>query len=87
MKNPLKSNQVLSHFDDQLPLILECDASPYGLGAVLSHQMPDGGGKHVCFASRTLTKAEQNYSYLNKEALAIIYGVTSTCSVVNLGST
>ena len=75
VKDLLMSNRVLTHFDDQLPLILECDASPYGLGAVLSHQMPDGSERPVCFASRTLTKAEQNYSHLDKEALAIIFGV------------
>ena len=40
VKDMLKSNRVLTHFNDQLPLILECDASPYGLGAVLSHEMP-----------------------------------------------
>ena len=74
MKNLLKSIQVLSHYDDRLPLLLECDVSPYGLGAVLSHQMPDGE-RAVCFASRTLSKAEQNYSHLDKEALAIIFGV------------
>ena len=54
VKSLLKSNRVLTHFDDRLPLILECDASPYGLGAVLSHRMPDGSEKPVGFASRTL---------------------------------
>ena len=66
IKKLLKSNRVLTHFNDQLPLILECDASPYGLGAVLSHQLLDGSEKPVGFASRTLTKAEQNYSHLDK---------------------
>ena len=72
IKELLRSGQVLTHFDDGLPLILACDASPYGLGAVLSHRMPSGA---IGFASRTLTKAERNYSHLDKEALSIIFGV------------
>ena len=75
IKELLQSGRVLTHFDDKLPLILACDASPYGLGAVLSHRFPNGEEKPVGFASRTLTKAERNYSHLDKEALAIIYGV------------
>ena len=62
-------------FDDKLPLVLKCDASPYGLRAVLSHRMPDGSEKPVSFASRTLSKAEKNYSHLDKEALAIVFRV------------
>ena len=59
----LQSGRVLTHFDDKLPLILACDASPYGLGAVLPHQMPNGKEKPVGFASRTVSKAEKNYIF------------------------
>ena len=42
---------------------------------MLSHRMPNGEEKPVGFASRTLSKVENNYSHLDKEALGIIYGV------------
>ena len=62
IKELLQSGRVLTHFDVKLPLILACGASPYGLGAVLSHCFPNGKEKPVGFASRTLTEAEKNYS-------------------------
>ncbi|MDA8002261.1 MAG: Ty3/Gypsy family RNase HI domain-containing protein, partial [Alphaproteobacteria bacterium] len=71
----LLSSDVLVHYNQDLPLILECDASPYGVGAVLSHEMEDGSTKPVSFASRSLTPTEKRYAHLDKEALAIIFGV------------
>ena len=74
-KNALQDNTLLVHYDSSKQLVLACDASPHGLGAVLSHIMEDGEERPVAYASRTLTAAEKNYSQLEKEALAIVYAV------------
>ena len=35
-------DDVLVHFNPEFELVLACDTSPYGVGAVLTHKMPDG---------------------------------------------
>ncbi|CAI6346683.1 unnamed protein product [Macrosiphum euphorbiae] len=75
IKNHLMSKTVLTHYDTTLELVLACDASPKGIGAVLSHRFHNGEEKPIAFASRTLSKSEQGYSQLDKEALALVFGV------------
>ena len=54
---------------------MACDASPFGVGAILSQIQADGSEHPVAYASRSLNPAEQNYSQLDKEALAITFSV------------
>ena len=74
-KRQLTSQNFLVHFDPSKELLLCCDASPYGIGAVLSHCMKNGSDQPIAFASRSLSKAEKGYAHLDKEGLAIVFGV------------
>ena len=56
----LRSPPVMAYPNFDLPFILNCDASSYGLGAAL-YQRQNEDLRVISYASRTLTGAEQNY--------------------------
>ncbi|XP_026532364.1 uncharacterized protein K02A2.6-like, partial [Notechis scutatus] len=75
VKDLLTSDAVLMQYNETLPLTVTCDASPFGVGAILSHVLPNGNEAPIAFFSRTLSKTERNYSQLDKEALAIVAAI------------
>ena len=66
----IANTPVLRYYDPELPVVLQVDASQYGLGAVLLQE-----GKLITWASCTLNKAEQNYAQIEKECLEICFGL------------
>lgn len=66
----------LIHYDLKKPLVLTCNSSEYGVGAVLSHETDDGHERPIAMASRTLHSHERRYSQLDKEAASIMFGIT-----------
>ena len=42
---------------------------------MLSHRLQDGNDKPIAFASRSLSDCEKKYAQLEKEALALIFGI------------
>ncbi|KAL8438030.1 hypothetical protein Efla_003570 [Eimeria flavescens] len=77
IKYLLASSPILSMFDGSLPTRITCDASSFGIGAVLEQQHPDG--RHPTqFIGRTLSKPERNYPVIDKEWLAVIYALTKS---------
>ena len=65
---------MLNYFDPNLKTEVICDASPYGLSAILfQHSQNENEKKVIAYASRSLTETEQRYSQIEREALAILF--------------
>ncbi|XP_031339506.1 uncharacterized protein K02A2.6-like [Photinus pyralis] len=75
IKSIIASDQILAHFDPNLPIVVQTDASQDGIAGALFNKNKNGILKPVAFISRSLMPAEKNYSVLDKESLAIYWSV------------
>ena len=74
LKSVLQSEPILQLPDSSRPFVLRTDASNLGLGAVLLQYV--GSCPHpVAYASRKLLDRERRYSTIEKECLAIGFGI------------
>lgn len=74
LKDLIINAPALKPYTDNAMSYITVNASNLGLGAILS-QMVEGIENTVAFASQKLSTAEKNYSTIEKEALACVWGV------------
>ena len=74
LKKLLVDGAVLAAVDENLPFLVDTDASAYGIGAVLSQER-EGEERPIYFYSRLLKDAETRYSATEREGLALVVGL------------
>jgi hypothetical protein len=74
LKKLLTSAPIMMAPDWSLPFKLMCDASDFGLGAILGQRI-NKVPYAIYYASRTLNDAQLNYSTTEKELLVVIFAL------------
>ncbi|KAJ8023319.1 hypothetical protein HOLleu_35705 [Holothuria leucospilota] len=70
LKTSVSADSCLQYLNPLLPTVLEVDASQKGMGACLLQD-----GKPIAFASKSLSSAQSNYSNIERETLALVFGI------------
>nr|GEY46155.1 reverse transcriptase domain-containing protein [Tanacetum cinerariifolium] len=72
LKRKLTEAHILIAPDWDMPFELMCDASDFAIGTFLG-QRQDKHFRLIHYASKTMTKAESNYTTTEKEMLAVVF--------------
>ena len=70
LKKLITSDPVLRIFDPKLPVVVSVDSSQNGMGAVLEQN-----GHPIEYSSKALTPTQERYAQIEKELLAIVFGL------------
>ena len=82
VKKLVTSAPILTYYDCQKPLTVQNDASDYGIGSAIFQD-----GRPIAYASHVLTDVESRYAQIEKEMLALTYGLEKFNQSVYLRST
>jgi len=74
LKQQLIQPKTLAYFNPNHKTELVVDASPVGLGAILTQVDDAGRSSVVAYASKALTPTEQRYSQTEREGYAVVWG-------------
>ena len=77
IKEAVVSDTTLWYFNPSLPMMIQVDASQVGLGAALLQN-----GKPIAFASKALTETKCQYTNIEREMLAVVFGAERFCTYV-----
>ena len=70
LKTAISAKSCVKYFDPTKPTTLEVDSSTKGLGAAILQD-----GQPVAFASKALNSAQSNYPNIDREMLAVVFGI------------
>src|SRR5258705_6318513 len=79
LKKAVTSAPILTFPSQSSRFCLECDASNFATGAVLSQAQADGMHQPIAFMSKGFSDTERNYQIHNKEMLAIMHALDEWC--------
>ncbi|KAJ9547138.1 hypothetical protein OSB04_019681 [Centaurea solstitialis] len=74
LKRHLTNAPIMVPPDWDQPFEIMCDESDYAVGAVLG-QRKNNHFQPICYASRTLNDAQENYTTAEKELLAVVFAI------------
>ena len=69
------SEPILKVYNPELPTRVECDASGFATGGILSQKYEDGLWHPIAYHSQSMSKEEHNYEIYDREMLGLIHAL------------
>ena len=82
LKEKMCKEVILEFPDYTKPFRMSTDASQVSMGGVLSQLDENGRERPITFFSKVLSVAEKKYGILEKEALALVFGLRQNKSII-----